>query len=223
LERENYAVGHCVLGAHSVGSPHIRQRLYWMAHSDGGIAGDGNLQRGGQQRFEPEDGGTLLGVGDTPSRGCGIGGDATRSGSSGHALGSGGAGCGNRGRMGDSILPRLEGHAGDGSGGHGYLGEVPQSDRPVSPASDALNPWAEFDLIRCRDNKVRRIPSRETQPALFPLAYGIPPGRVGLLRGAGNAIVPQTAAAFVQSFLEVEKEMNLISFSSPDSPSPDKD
>jgi site-specific DNA-cytosine methylase len=35
LESEGYAVGHCVLGAHSVGSPHIRQRLYWMAYAGG--------------------------------------------------------------------------------------------------------------------------------------------------------------------------------------------
>lgn len=33
LEGEGYAVGHCVLGAHSAGAPHIRQRLYWMAHA----------------------------------------------------------------------------------------------------------------------------------------------------------------------------------------------
>ena len=31
LEAENYACGAIVLGAHSVGAPHIRQRLYWVA------------------------------------------------------------------------------------------------------------------------------------------------------------------------------------------------
>ena len=46
-----------------------------------------------------------------------------------------------------------------------------------------------------RDGKKRRIPN---QPALFPVADGFP-YRVGLLRGAGNAIVPQAAAAFVVS------------------------
>ena len=39
LEGEGYAVGHCVLGAHSVGSPHIRQRLYWVANSGCNISG----------------------------------------------------------------------------------------------------------------------------------------------------------------------------------------
>lgn len=34
MEAEGYAVGHCVLGAHSVGSFHQRQRLYWVANSN---------------------------------------------------------------------------------------------------------------------------------------------------------------------------------------------
>lgn len=33
LEAEGYAVGSAILGAHSVGAPHIRQRLYWVADS----------------------------------------------------------------------------------------------------------------------------------------------------------------------------------------------
>jgi DNA (cytosine-5)-methyltransferase 1 len=33
LESEGYACGAAVLGAHSVGAPHIRQRLYWVAHT----------------------------------------------------------------------------------------------------------------------------------------------------------------------------------------------
>ena len=54
--------------------------------------------------------------------------------------------------------------------------------------------WSSFDLIPCRDGKVRRI-----EPGTFPLAHGVS-GRVGLLRGYGNAIVPQVAAAFVEAF-----------------------
>lgn len=33
LEAEGYTCGATVLGAHSVGAPHIRQRLYWVAHN----------------------------------------------------------------------------------------------------------------------------------------------------------------------------------------------
>jgi DNA (cytosine-5)-methyltransferase 1 len=35
LEQAGYTVGACVLGAHSVGAPHIRQRLYWVANAAG--------------------------------------------------------------------------------------------------------------------------------------------------------------------------------------------
>ena len=34
MEAEGYAIGHCVLGAHSVGAAHIRQRLYWVADAE---------------------------------------------------------------------------------------------------------------------------------------------------------------------------------------------
>jgi len=48
LEGAGYACGAAVLGAHSVGAPHIRQRLYWVADSTGGqreqpIRPQGNL------------------------------------------------------------------------------------------------------------------------------------------------------------------------------------
>lgn len=33
LEKEGYTCGSVVLGAHSVGAPHIRQRLYWVANA----------------------------------------------------------------------------------------------------------------------------------------------------------------------------------------------
>jgi DNA (cytosine-5)-methyltransferase 1 len=35
LEAADYAVGACVLGAHSAGAPHIRQRLYFVADASG--------------------------------------------------------------------------------------------------------------------------------------------------------------------------------------------
>lgn len=35
MEAENYTVGHCVLGAHSAGAPHPRQRLFWVATKSG--------------------------------------------------------------------------------------------------------------------------------------------------------------------------------------------
>jgi DNA (cytosine-5)-methyltransferase 1 len=57
--------------------------------------------------------------------------------------------------------------------------------------------WGSSEVIYCRDGKYRPIP---TEPALFPLANGIS-NRVGLLRGAGNAIVPQAAAEIIKAYL----------------------
>ncbi len=63
--------------------------------------------------------------------------------------------------------------------------------------SSPSNPWANYDIIPCADGKSRRIES-----GTFPLAHGVP-GRVGLLRGYGNAIVPQVAQIFIAAAREV--------------------
>ena len=65
-------------------------------------------------------------------------------------------------------------------------------------------PWGDFDVIHMLDGKTRRIESGS-----FPLAHGVS-GRVGLLRGYGNAIVPPLAAEFIQAFLEARELANLI-------------
>ena len=56
--------------------------------------------------------------------------------------------------------------------------------------------WDDADWLYCRDGKWRPVESG-TQP----LAHGIP-ARVVRLRGYGNAIVPQAAAAFITAFME---------------------
>lgn len=60
--------------------------------------------------------------------------------------------------------------------------------------------WRDADWLFCTDGKWR-----PTEPGIQPLAHGVP-GRVGLLRGAGNAIVPELAAEFIQAF-ERAREM----------------
>jgi DNA (cytosine-5)-methyltransferase 1 len=56
--------------------------------------------------------------------------------------------------------------------------------------------WRDPDWLLCRDDRWRRV-----EPGTFPLADGVS-GRMGLLRGYGNAIVPPLAAEFVRAFLE---------------------
>jgi DNA (cytosine-5)-methyltransferase 1 len=67
------------------------------------------------------------------------------------------------------------------------------------PASEAgyISAWSRCNFIECADGKTRRA-----EPGIYPLAHGVP-GRVGLLRGYGNAIVPQVAAEFVQAVAEI--------------------
>jgi DNA (cytosine-5)-methyltransferase 1 len=57
--------------------------------------------------------------------------------------------------------------------------------------------WSDSTVVHCRDGKHRPVP---TESALFPLANGIP-NRVGILRGAGNAIVPQAGAEIIKAFM----------------------
>jgi DNA (cytosine-5)-methyltransferase 1 len=56
--------------------------------------------------------------------------------------------------------------------------------------------WARCDILPCRDGKARRV-----EAGTFPLANGIP-GRMGLLRGYGNAIVPEVAEVFVRAWMD---------------------
>ena len=59
-------------------------------------------------------------------------------------------------------------------------------------------PWSDSIWLPCADGKARRV-----KPGIEPLAHGIP-NRVGALRGAGNAIVPQVAARFIRAFMDIE-------------------
>jgi DNA (cytosine-5)-methyltransferase 1 len=179
LEALGYAVGAADLCAAGVAAPHIRQRLFWVADPDGRQPGDGGLQPGGEHGQQPQDGGTVR-LGDPGRTGLEVGGRLR--GDDGEERPAAQRAGGEPGRVGDPALPAGE------RLGHGVGVELRR------------DPWADAVLIPCRDGKARR-----TQPGIFPLADGLP-GRVGLLRGYGNAIVPQVAAAFVEAYLEARGE-----------------
>jgi DNA (cytosine-5)-methyltransferase 1 len=94
----------------------------------------------------------------------------------------------------------LERHAGHGDDGQESRRERPQAGGSIAAASGLVvhRAWSEFSIVYDRNGKARRL-----KPGIVPLVDGIP-GRVGLLRGYGNAIVPALAAEFLKTFLEAE-------------------
>lgn len=229
LEGAGYACGHCVLGAHSVGAPHQRQRLYWLgslADANGGDASAERKQCGREQRFHTE-GGRPCHL-DNPER-PGLEGldrngldgsqsgrnDADEAGSTAEAGGLG-RGMGHAERDAaerDAAEPWRpanqsgEGNAAEGAGPHAQLGR-----HGLLGSS-----WSGFELVPCRDGKFRRVES-----GTFPLVASLPRGVVPSgdpcapgyanetsearrlrLAGYGDAICVETAELFIRSFMEV--------------------
>ncbi|MBF0185366.1 MAG: DNA cytosine methyltransferase [Magnetococcales bacterium] len=149
LEAMDYACGAIDLPACSVGAPHIRQRIYWVADAEGDQRRR-MWQRNPEQPIAPGGCGAIGGMGDTGAS-----------------------------RLPARKHPELFQPRGRQEGG--------ATEQPGYPF------WANIEFIGCKDGK-----HRPTQPGIFPLAHGVP-GRVGLLRGYGNAIVPQLAAEFIKA------------------------
>lgn len=108
-------------------------------------------------------------------------------------------------RLDNPISEGLQGYSGDGSSKEGWEGQT----RPTSKTSlpnrveqpyEVKSFWGDADWLFCRDGNWRPV-----RPGSFPLANGVP-GRVALLRGFGNAIVPQVAAEVIKSYMEYSDE-----------------
>ena len=221
LEGMGYAFGAVPLPAASVGAPHIRDRLWWVADADGGHAGSERQQPGGEHGQQPADRTSRELAYAMPAGWS----ERRPSPGDGQTAWSGGAGeLADAGRTGRGALQRaaakdgretlqFDGHGDAGFMGHAgsarlALGSVAEDERgtvrlegPAAGATEPLrNPWSDAEWIWCRDGK-----HRPTQPGLFPLAHGVP-GRVGKLRAYGNAIVPQVAAGFIRAYLECRSD-----------------
>ena len=187
LERVGHAVGAADLCAPSCGAPHIRQRLFWVADAQYSIRRKINGPReDGRNREDDrwEETHSQLGTcGEVRPVADADGGDSSaerqqRSGQHGQQPQDGGAG-------------GLEHAASDGR-----IERRSEPSRRSTPGGCGDN-WDAYRIIHCTDGKARRAP---VEPEFFPLVDGVP-GRVGLLRGYGNAIVPQVAAQFVRAYL----------------------
>ena len=224
LERLGYACGGADMPAASVGAPHIRQRLWWVADADGGVAHPKSNRTTLQQEKRQ-----VVTEYDSNGRGgerCSVGNGADADGGceAGRAADSG--------RHGEDRPSRLAGASGDGcrdekdrrrhegvsedrkgSGrirfgtkGRGETCGLGDSDQSQPRTQGGRKTYGEGDsgstsswhaeLISCADGKARPV-----EPGICPLAHGVP-GRVGRLRAYGNAIVPQVAAEFVAAFME---------------------
>ena len=176
LEAASYAVAAADLPAAGIGAPHIRQRLFFGAVALD--AGEGGL-------------GDTFGAG--PQGRLGMPGGANQRAARPTGL-AGGLADGDGGISGDGAIQRRRQHRREPpDGGAGDL-DGPAGD-PVG-AGPTHGVWRDPDWLLCRDGRWRPV-----EPGTFPLAHGVS-GRMGLLRGYGNAIVPPLAAEFVTAFLE---------------------
>lgn len=182
MEALGYAVGAADLCAAGVGAPHIRQRLWFVADACGSRAGrdPGNAQCAAQEsdRARRVDRGDIAGQSFSMCAASQLA-DAMHP-----------------GRPEGRPEPRdgqTAGRSGDGVE-HTESEQVGLSRRAWQSGSAA--PWSDLLWLPCTDGK-----QRPTQPGIFPLAHGVS-GRVAKLRAAGNAIVPQVAAAFIRASVE---------------------
>ena len=95
----------------------------------------------------------------------------------------------------DAKCEGLEGHFGDVRDWRGPGWLDPLTARSVAEAGATRGFWADCDWWYGRDEKFRPI-----KPGIFPLASRYP-GRVGLLRLAGDSIVVPQAVAFIKAYL----------------------
>jgi len=213
MEAENYAVGHCVLGAHSIGAAHIRQRLYWVADSykqglegrertectDKFTLGENGLvdrvgisnSAGSQQRIEAAETARYR-------RSVESAGDASRMGNAKHNGSS------------SVEIARSSLSSGINSEERPRVSSESQGTGRSSIATN-LSRCEEWQWLECRDGKLRPI-----EPGILPLAHGVPRGMVHSsdtnasqearkmrLHGYGNAIVPQVAAEFINAYMSI--------------------
>ena len=218
LEGMDYAFGLVPFTSASIGAPHIRERAYWVAESVSEQRQE--LLSGLGESHRPERGWTT-------AKSTGL----CRTGSMGNAnvsrlegLSRHDCAAGREGQSGSTAAPGIyDGMANTASELHnqcdncanerGWSGNAEQnwlggqSLRPL----EVNGFWRDADWLLCRDGKWRPV-----EPGTFPLVDGAAArlgrvesgvarvassNRVGRLKGYGNAINAQAAAAFIQAYM----------------------
>ncbi len=179
LEHLGYACGCADLSAASVGAPHIRQRLWWVADSHGEGLPQGGIKSSSLRSELGESCGEHGGLADAPSKHGGAGTGRNDRQKVGDASGLGNA----------AVAGLQDERREQGAGSEGRFRQL------GSPSGNGF--WNSAAWLSCGDGKARSV-----EPSIHPLAHGVP-ARVGRLRAYGNAIVPQVAAEFIRAFEEV--------------------
>ena len=130
LETAGYTVGASVLGAHSVGSPHIRQRLWWVGSRLADSPGRGTKRDVGEKAL------TRSTRWPEFAERCGVGA---------------------AGRLGDAVGQRPQGHAGDGGGINEQRRDDAPAGGSVAASGVSPDPWSRAEWVECRDGKARRL------------------------------------------------------------------
>lgn len=209
LERMAYAFGAVAFPSAGIGAPHIRDRTYWVAHTNGHGCKSGRKGRqamGHRSAAEPDCGSRRLGNphDPRPQGHAGDGSDPRRSGEVGPATTAGLSGGMANPYGGDACAERQQHgqklglHAEDGSDVRPeYRGARAEPSGRLERAGPVNGLWADADWLLCRDGRWRPV-----EPGTFPLAHGAP-ARVGRLRAYGNAINIEAAAQFIAAYMEV--------------------
>jgi len=223
LEGSGYACGAVVLGAHSAGAPHLRQRLYWVANST-----KSRHARTGQKS-------TVDGDGQNSMSQRGFSFNESSVNGAVHRMANTHINVVQRvPSTGEQSVDEQNGRA-CGVSNSEHSGRSGRNAKWAGAA--AIVPsgaWDDHRIIHCTDKKSRRV-GRSVQP----LAYGIPASvgpvvtelqrmghspkdvkrlrraasqllvkarrnRVVRLKGYGNAIVDVVAAEFIKAFMELE-------------------
>ena len=228
LEEEGYACGAVDSCAAGFGAPHLRQRLYWVADSQGGGAGAGFRHHGpgGKRGSFTPDGGDVLRLADAAGARhkrdglqplqrvrpgeesfAGVAGLLPARGledSSGHGRGARGRDHGED----DGGQPDAAGqdcglgHAQGRGCGERRDALEPRQGGHADGANTPNRPVTLNGYWRDADWLLCRDGVwRPVEPGTFPLAHGVA-CRMGLLRGFGNGIVAPQAEAFVRAYME---------------------
>jgi len=202
MEVLGYAVGAADLCGASVGAPQRRQRLWWVGHS-GCISNELRGKSGEAPNSDKKN----QREGDQRQRSW----DASRSpmqtGGLANPIGQGLQGrISGRSDSGREIINGCSGHHRATNNGLAdttnaestFIGSISGGPETHYESIRAAQSWSSTKWVYCRDGKYRRVP---LEPSLFPLAPRIP-GAVGLLKGAGNSIIPQVAQTFIEAYLD---------------------